>query len=928
MDHEGLAAPERRQELRQDEEEVELILGALPSFMHNAHTVWRDLGYGRPDPVDQEGLRARHVPNAGLENDQQTEAEISGTGHGQQPQPKPPLRSRSPSPATPKDAHGNDRICRVCFCPEDELGEDGLTMGRLIAPCSCDGSMRYVHTSCLDNWRKRSESSEAARICGQCHTRYKFRRSKHAVLFAFLQSSQLLRMLVCYFVVLGVTIITGTAALGALHGVRMLGDTRLGFVRDAALRRFEAPETPWNITLSDDKPQAEVTFDVGIDDLQGVYGNRKEVMTKASIDVIVKVWREKLGDPIWFKPAGEPDPSEQEPSSAPPSHSSLGTSSSTENTRSRPIPTADLGRDRAFRNLPDLEDELASITDDGWAKFDTTMPSDPVPTSPVASADTAVHNVQHRTKTLQHPLDITPTLRGKMSQLWSKLFGTTGLEKVNNGTDSVKSPSSGWDRRELVIIYDFMGSHRFAANPAEHFLVRPLPEWLGAVRYVPYAMALMVWDRLHFLGRVWEHLWIAGCRSALQLALILTQSHRELFWILSKLAVSGLIAWIDVRFDAAKPLPPNAIVVGPPRTRSREVAGVVREVLARSADAVFGYAWLNWCGGYSLGVYLGPRDFETTERVELTQLAPVFAPTLTILLDFAFLALGEVSTHAARFRESHTRWWKRADWVKHDTSASEGFRRMISVLLGDESQLKPTRYDRLLALQKSRLLPGRTRPLDMARLPETSTLHTAILLGTLLVTLSGLLVTLHLMWEMTLVHFARQAWRSIVSIAQLLLQSGDSFRHLWRMARSTAHTAYCWARSVVSGRTAAPDSSSSHAHASDQRDHPLLNHQQQQQHQNDAPAPGADAQAAPPEAPAQDPPDLLLGHEVQRFGVFGAILGHFASIYGLVHASTFAIRFMLVYLPFLPFMLVWHLVQEIIRLDAAALEVVDRDEVS
>ena len=38
-----------------------------------------------------------------------------------------------------------ERVCRVCFCGEEE--------GPLLAPCRCRGSVRYVHASCLNEWR-------------------------------------------------------------------------------------------------------------------------------------------------------------------------------------------------------------------------------------------------------------------------------------------------------------------------------------------------------------------------------------------------------------------------------------------------------------------------------------------------------------------------------------------------------------------------------------------------------------------------------------------------------------------------------------------------------------------------------------------------------------------------------------------------------
>ena len=39
-------------------------------------------------------------------------------------------------------------VCRICYC--DDLEVDSP----LINPCSCSGSMKYIHFSCLQTWLK------------------------------------------------------------------------------------------------------------------------------------------------------------------------------------------------------------------------------------------------------------------------------------------------------------------------------------------------------------------------------------------------------------------------------------------------------------------------------------------------------------------------------------------------------------------------------------------------------------------------------------------------------------------------------------------------------------------------------------------------------------------------------------------------------
>jgi len=38
------------------------------------------------------------------------------------------------------------RVCRICFGGVNEI----LESGKLISPCKCKGSMKYVHVNCLN----------------------------------------------------------------------------------------------------------------------------------------------------------------------------------------------------------------------------------------------------------------------------------------------------------------------------------------------------------------------------------------------------------------------------------------------------------------------------------------------------------------------------------------------------------------------------------------------------------------------------------------------------------------------------------------------------------------------------------------------------------------------------------------------------------
>lgn len=64
-----------------------------------------------------------------------------------------------------------DVLCRNCHGGFDE-GED------FIAPCSCSGSVKFVHRRCLDTWRMVSQNPDSFYKCDICHTEYQFEQNK------------------------------------------------------------------------------------------------------------------------------------------------------------------------------------------------------------------------------------------------------------------------------------------------------------------------------------------------------------------------------------------------------------------------------------------------------------------------------------------------------------------------------------------------------------------------------------------------------------------------------------------------------------------------------------------------------------------------------------------------------------------------------
>ncbi|GBC01000.1 hypothetical protein RclHR1_04020026 [Rhizophagus clarus] len=71
------------------------------------------------------------------------------------------------------DNTSEDKMCRICFSGT----EDESSLGRLISPCLCKGTMRYVHVECLNQWRLRSQKKSSFFQCDECKYKYAFRRT-------------------------------------------------------------------------------------------------------------------------------------------------------------------------------------------------------------------------------------------------------------------------------------------------------------------------------------------------------------------------------------------------------------------------------------------------------------------------------------------------------------------------------------------------------------------------------------------------------------------------------------------------------------------------------------------------------------------------------------------------------------------------------
>ena len=66
----------------------------------------------------------------------------------------------------PYDPMNNTYQCRICL--EDDSEE------KMIYPCKCSGTSKYVHKTCLNEWRTTSENSDNFDRCELCKYEYRF----------------------------------------------------------------------------------------------------------------------------------------------------------------------------------------------------------------------------------------------------------------------------------------------------------------------------------------------------------------------------------------------------------------------------------------------------------------------------------------------------------------------------------------------------------------------------------------------------------------------------------------------------------------------------------------------------------------------------------------------------------------------------------
>ncbi|KAJ9476927.1 RING-CH-type domain-containing protein [Pseudozyma hubeiensis] len=154
--------------------------------------------YSQVDNEDEEvdassdGRTDFSLPNESLDSFQ---AAFQDQGDAEPEQPMPQAQFLDDL-----EDQSNQAICRICLESASSDVSGGESLGRLLSPCRCKGTMKYVHATCLDQWRAASARSSSAVACDQCGAPYRFRKSK----FVGLATSPTLLFIVslCLFLLL------------------------------------------------------------------------------------------------------------------------------------------------------------------------------------------------------------------------------------------------------------------------------------------------------------------------------------------------------------------------------------------------------------------------------------------------------------------------------------------------------------------------------------------------------------------------------------------------------------------------------------------------------------------------------------------------------------------------------------------------------
>lgn len=134
-----------------------------------------DLGKAPTHDADEESDHSHHEEQGDDDSESRASYDSFDDADSLPPLDDPP-NSSSPPPDPIDDSldQSNQAICRICL----ESSSSDESLGRLLSPCRCKGTMKYVHATCLDQWRAASARSSSSVACDQCGAPYRFRKSR------------------------------------------------------------------------------------------------------------------------------------------------------------------------------------------------------------------------------------------------------------------------------------------------------------------------------------------------------------------------------------------------------------------------------------------------------------------------------------------------------------------------------------------------------------------------------------------------------------------------------------------------------------------------------------------------------------------------------------------------------------------------------
>ncbi len=621
-----------------------------------------------------------------------------------------------------------------------------------------------MHAKCLYKWRSTSTSPASANTCGQCHYRYRLQPPKGGSKGVWALNNQALRLLIA---IAGVALATLLSGFVSLYTIQAVG--KVPFARKALLYTLQEAPPPYRIRLLEDRPTIRVVHmpDFALDRPSFSFhaDSDPNQLARATIDAFALMQTTKRGDPVWYdlaaikkaeaKAAEKKRKQQEGEASSDAATAKAGVRSSWvrhSDTHGFVTAIVQLSKDAGRKVSQVWKTRGARVTSLFWPK------PKPVAEPPTPERDETKHW-------------ISPDLSASIEHAVSSA-------DPSSSDDDIRTGVANRGLREVTIEHSFPEFSEPYGDSAQSVLVRYLPESIGPLRYVPFGFYMYLRWNLFQALRIFRRSFVTISRCAIGIRSVFLSKRGgiEVVWLLAKVVVSGALAYLREEMQAARPPPrlvPGALV--PQRSKSRLYAGLAHDWISAGANMLFGPYWLNWWGGYSSAIWLRPQATSWSLMESLVFMQLVAGPTvMPVIVDGVTAGLSRFSSIARWFRSRYTVGWVDADWTHYDASASEGYRRLLSTLLGDANQGKVSRYDIFLAKRGGRLLTGRVRPVEVASL-ATRAQESWFSYFELLMTLGALvLTTVGLLWLLR--------WTSKELLRGFIMQINMNVRHLFALA--------------------------------------------------------------------------------------------------------------------------------------------------